>query len=80
MEEQLKAVQALEQSPEVDAKAKAAVVENVEVLTKEVARPEPRKEWLQLSGKGLVEAAQTCAKMAGPVVVAVKKVWDLFAV
>lgn len=78
MERLLEAVQAMERSPEVGAKAKAEMAENVEALTKEVARPEPRNKWLHLSGEGLIEAAQTCAAMAAPVVAATREVLKLF--
>ena len=43
------------ESPEVN--EPETVKENLETLVKEAAKPKPRVEWLQLSGKGLIEAA-----------------------
>ena len=49
-------------------------------LTDEAAQKAPDNEQLALSGKGLVEAAKTCAEMAPPVILAVKAVLGFFGV
>jgi hypothetical protein len=49
-------------------------------LTEEAAQPQPNKEQIELSGKGLIEAAKTCAEMAGPVITATKAVLEFFGV
>jgi len=64
----------------VDEKAKVKAERQVKLLTEEAAQPEPDKDQIQLSGKGLIEAAETCAKMAGPVITATKAVLGLFGV
>ncbi len=43
------------------------VKENLEVLAKEVTKPEPRKKWYELSKDGLIEAAKTVKELAGPI-------------
>jgi len=53
---------------------------DLETLTSEATSEEPRKEWFELSGKGLIEAAKTVAEMAAPVATAVKAVLALLAV
>lgn len=52
----------------------------LKTLTEEVAEKEPDKEQIALSGKGLIEAAKTCAQMAPSLVIAVKAVVGLFGV
>lgn len=44
---------------------------DLETLTNEATSKAPRKEWYQLSAKGLVEAAKSVAEMAAPVATAV---------
>jgi hypothetical protein len=51
----------------------------LEVLTSEAVSKKPRKEWYELSAKGLLDAAKTVAKMIGPIGVAVKAVLALIA-
>src|SRR5262249_42880753 len=63
-----------------DDKARGKAERQLKMLTEEAAQPEPDKNQLALSGKGLIEAAQTCAAMAGPVVQAVRAVLSLFSV
>lgn len=53
------------------------VSEDLEALTKEATAKNPRPQWIDLSSKGLLEAAKTVAAMAGPVTVAVKSVLAL---
>ena len=52
----------------------------LKTLTEEVAQKDPDKEQIALSGKGLIEAAKTCALMAPPVIIAVKAIAGLFGV
>jgi internalin A len=63
-----------------DKKVRDNAERQLELLTDEAAQPEPDKNQLALSGKGLIEAAQTCAALAGPVVQAVQAVLSLFSV
>jgi hypothetical protein len=55
------------------------VSKDLEALTSEAVSKKPRKEWYELSAKGIIEAAKAVAAMAGPVGVAVKAVIDLLA-
>jgi hypothetical protein len=52
---------------------------DLEVLTSEAVSKKPRKEWYELSAKGLMEAAKTVAGMAAPVTTAVKAILALIA-
>lgn len=47
-------------------------------LAEEAVAPQPDKSFLQVTGKGLVEAAKTVAEMVGPITTAVKGVLALF--
>jgi hypothetical protein len=53
---------------------------DLEALTSEAVSKKPRREWYELSAKGLVDAAKTVAKMAAPIATAVKAVLALIAV
>lgn len=55
------------------------VSKDLESLTSEVVSKIPRKEWYELSAKGIVEAAKTVAEMAAPVTAAVNAVLALLA-
>lgn len=55
------------------------VSKDLEMLTSEAVSKKPRKDWYDLSAKGLVEAAQTVADMAAPITTAVKAVLALLA-
>jgi len=55
------------------------VSKDLETLTSEAVSKNPRKEWYELSAKGIVEAAKTVAEMAAPVTAAVKAVLALLA-
>lgn len=55
----------------------AKMEKNFEVLKSEASTEKPDQSWLRLSGQNLVEAAETCAAMAGPVVAATKRVLEL---
>lgn len=50
---------------------------DLETLVTEVTSPKPRKKFYEVSADGLIEAAKTCATMAGPVTSAVKAVLSL---
>jgi internalin A len=78
MEGLLKEVQALQLK--LEEKAQAKLEKNLEKLTEEATAEEPDPSWLKVSGKGLIEAAETCATLAGPVVMATKKLLELFQV
>jgi hypothetical protein len=66
--------------PQLDELEKSKAERKLKLLTDEAMQADPDKEQLKLSAKGLVEAAQTCAKMAPPVIIAVKAVLGLFGV
>ncbi|MDL9998325.1 hypothetical protein QTI24_06930 [Variovorax sp. J22P240] len=48
-------------------------------LSKEAVKKEPRKEWLDVSAKGLMEAAKAVAELAAPITIAVKAVLAILA-
>ncbi|MFC4311581.1 hypothetical protein ACFPN2_20950 [Steroidobacter flavus] len=56
------------------------VSKDLEAFTSEAVSKTPRKEWYELSAKGLLEAAKTVAAMAAPITTAVKAVLALLAV
>src|SRR5262249_8771526 len=58
--------------PQLDEREKSKAERKLKILTDEATQAEPDKEQLTLSGRGLIEAAQTCAEMAPPVISAVK--------
>jgi len=66
--------------PSLEEGEKAKTERKLKLLTEEATQKEPDKEQLALSGKGLIDAAQTCASMAAPVITCVKAVLDLFGV
>ncbi|WP_347889123.1 hypothetical protein ABHF54_13885 (plasmid) [Nitrosomonas europaea] len=45
----------------------------------EAVKKEPRKEWLDVSAKGLMEAAKAVAELAAPITIAVKAVLAILA-
>ena len=49
----------------------------LDTLTREVGRPEPRKDWWELSLKGLKEAAITVKDVGKPVLETIAKVTEL---
>ncbi|MFC1636882.1 hypothetical protein ACFL5Z_18820 [Planctomycetota bacterium] len=53
------------------------VSRKLKTLVEEASSKKPDKSWLELSGKGLIEAAKTVAAMATPVTTAVKAVLSL---
>ena len=60
--------------PEKDQKR---VAKDYQSLAAEATSEEPRKEWYELSAKGLIEAAETVGAMAAPVITAVKAILAL---
>jgi hypothetical protein len=63
-----------------DPDTRQKVADDYEVLAKEVSRPKPRKDWLAVSGKGLIEAAETCSKLVAPIGACVKGLLSLFGI
>ena len=55
------------------------VSKDLEALTSEAVSKRPRKEWYELSARGIVDAAKAIGEMATPVTVAVKAVLALLA-
>jgi|GEM_PF-3177283 len=53
------------------------VSQDLATFVTEVSSDNPRKQWFELSGQGLIEAAKACASMASPVVGTVKAVISL---
>jgi hypothetical protein len=53
------------------------VSKDLETLTSEAVSKKPRKEWYELSAKGILEAAKTVVEMTSPVTTAVKAVLAL---
>jgi len=64
----------------LDAPKAQAVSRDLETFVKEVTSPQPCKDWLKVTGQGLVEAAKTVAEMSGPVVTAVAAVLKIFGI
>lgn len=64
------------QLPQAQAKR---VAKDLDTLTTEATSDTPRKEWYELSAKGILDAAKTVAAMAGPVTTAVTAVLALLA-
>lgn len=71
------AVEVSKLAKQLPPEAAEAVSKDLEALTTEAIAKKPRKEWYELSAKGLLEAAKTVAEMAGPVTTAVKAVLAL---
>ena len=63
-----------------DDAAKQRVANKMETLAKEATAIKPDRSMLEVTGKGLVEAAKTVAEMAAPVATAVGVVLGLFGV
>ena len=53
------------------------VARDLETLTEETASKEPRKQWLELSAQGLIDAAKTVGEIAAPVITTVKAILTL---
>ena len=62
-----------------DETTKARVLADVETLTKEATSPKPRLKLLEVTGDGLIDAAQTVAKMVPSISAAVAGLLALFA-
>jgi signal transduction protein with GAF and PtsI domain len=48
--------------------AKKAAARNLEDFSKEAVDPEPRKSFLEVTSKGLIDAASTVAVISGPII------------
>ena len=55
------------------------VARKLEDLTKEATSDQPRKEWYEFSGEGLIEAAKAVGEIAAPVITTVKAILTLLA-
>lgn len=64
------------QMPEEQAKE---VTQDLQNLTTEAAKDQPRQKWYQLSGQGLIEAAKTVGAIGKPVIESTKAVLGLLA-
>lgn len=64
------------QQPEIT--DQEAVRDDLESFAKEVLKPKPRRAFLEVTGKGLTDAAKACAALSGPVVATVQKLMELF--
>lgn len=64
---------------ETDKKLAVRVREDMKTLVEQATREEPRKDYLEISAKGLKEAAQTVADMAGPILATVAKLLAFLA-
>jgi len=65
LEKLIQLVEHLVNSVPVETAEKAK--ENLEVMIKQAAKPNPDKNWLKLSSAGLKEAAESVAGMSGPI-------------
>jgi hypothetical protein len=68
-----------EAAKSVDEEQAKMMVQDVEVLTKEVSGSKPRREWYELSVKGLVEAAKAVGEVGKPILATVGKLGPLVA-
>lgn len=73
-------LQELEAEGEEASASTEEVVNQLETFTEQAAKPKPLKEVLEVTAKGLVDAAGTVAKMAGPVTKAVTRVLKILGV
>lgn len=55
------------------------LADNAEALAKEVARSKPRREWYELSIKGLVEAAKALGEIGKPIIETTEKLLPVLA-
>jgi hypothetical protein len=56
---------------------RSEVEEDLSVLVEQAGKHKPRREWYELSAKGLVEAAKAVADLSAPIAQSVKTVLDL---
>jgi hypothetical protein len=63
-----------------DPAAQEAAARKLKQLTEEAAAPKPDKDFLKVTGKGLVEAAKAVAEMAAPIATAVGTVLGIFGI
>jgi hypothetical protein len=62
-----------------DEAKRQSIDRDLQTLVAEATNAEPRKKWLELSGEGLIDAAQTVAVMTTPITTAVAGLLKLFA-
>ena len=60
-------------SDKIDPKQIKRMGNDLETISKEMTLPEPRKEWYELSIKGLKEAAEAVGEIAVPIIATLKK-------
>ena len=51
--------------------------DDVETLSKETARAQPRREWYEVSLKGLKKAVEAIGELANPIAATLAKLWPL---
>jgi len=59
-------------SGKIDPKQTQRMGSDLQTLTNEVKQPEPRRDWYELSLKGLKEAAEAVGEIAAPIIATVK--------
>ncbi|APV50232.1 hypothetical protein BWI17_11355 [Betaproteobacteria bacterium GR16-43] len=64
-------------SKQVDPKHTQNMGDSAETISKEMAKSEPRREWYEVSLKGLKEAAEAVGELGKPILETVKKLWPL---
>jgi hypothetical protein len=64
-------------SPSIEPEVAQQMGDDVEALSKEMTKPKPRKEWYQLTLKGLKEAAEALGAIGKPVIEIVLKLMPL---
>jgi len=60
-----------------EAKDPETVKSDLQAFVKEAVKPAPRRNWLELSGNGLIDAAKTVAVMSGPIIETVHKILEM---
>lgn len=65
--------------PQLDEQKRQSVADDTETFVKEVTKPVPRKSLLEITGKGLIEAAETCAALAAPITQTVRSIVALLS-
>lgn len=66
--------------PKLPQDTQTEVANDLQAFTNEALKKKPRKEWYELSSKGLVEAAKSVGEVADPIVKVVKTILELIAI
>jgi hypothetical protein len=66
-----------ELAKKVDPQQTQQMGNDLETLSKELANPQPRRKWYQLSLEGIKEAATTIGEVGAPILETVKALWPL---